>query len=28
LTLILRTLTDDRVELALDDPELLVPDGG
>ncbi len=27
LTLILRTLTDDRVELALDDPELLVPDG-
>jgi hypothetical protein len=27
LTLILRTLTDDRVELALDDPELFVPDG-
>lgn len=26
LTLILRTLTDDRVELVLDDPELLVPD--
>jgi hypothetical protein len=25
LPLILRTLTDDRVELALDDPELLVP---
>ncbi len=28
LTLILRTLTDDRFELALDSPELLVPDGG
>ena len=27
LTLILRTLTDDRFELALDSPELLVPDG-
>lgn len=26
LTLILRTLTDDRVELTLDSPELLVPD--
>jgi hypothetical protein len=26
LTLILRTLTDDRVELTLDRPELLVPD--
>ena len=28
LTLILRTLTDDRFELALGSPELLVPDGG
>ncbi|MBB6645473.1 DUF7529 family protein [Halobellus ruber] len=27
LTLILRTLTDDRVELTLDRPELLVPNG-
>jgi hypothetical protein len=27
LTLIVRTLTDDRVELTLDRPELLVPDG-